>query len=511
LSFHSILFGPSDCDETDARREAPDFFTDLRLDKVVATVTAGREAYDLAPFYNAPLKYVDSIIYPHEVFRDLDGAPLLDAVRSFAERMRTMREHLARADKVHYRYEKARWFLDAVGAYCHAVAGLAQGLAEAALQSRGFLALRDWLDAYVASGGFPELAADTRKVRTDLDGITYRLQIAGPRVKVSRSGSEPDYGADVVRTFERFKQGAAKKYPFDRTSWADMNHVEAAVLDLVARLHPDIFGSLDLYTDRHRAYLDATIGRFDREVQFYVAYLEHIERLRTAGLAFCHPDVTDRSKEIEGRAVFDLALADMLVREKTPIVTNDFHLTEPERILVVSGPNQGGKTTFARMIGQLHHLASIGCPVPGTKARLFLADRIFTHFEREEDLQSLSGKLEADLRRIHWILGQATESSLLVMNESFGSTTLHDALFLNKAVMEQVIGCDLICVAVTFLDELASLGPTTVSMVSTVDPEDPVRRTFKIIRRPADGLAYAAAIARKYRLTYRIVKERIVP
>ena len=508
--FRSILFNGSDAETDIALLGAPDHFADLHLDEVVASITARREAYDLTRFFHTQLRDVDTIAYRHEVFGDLDDPALLGFIRSFAAKMRTVRSRLDNAAKADYRYDRERWFLDGADTYCDAVSGLTRDLALAMPRSRGFLALGEYLGKYTASGGFTALLADSQKVKADLRGVRYRLRISGARVKVSRDDPEADYSADVLHTFEKFKQGVGKEYQFRLFSWGSMNHVEAAILDLVARLHPDVFASLDGYYDRHRGYLDEAIDRFDREVQFYVAYLEYIERFKSAGLAFCYPEVADRSKEIHGRAVFDLALAERLVREQEPVVVNDFCLEEPERIIVVTGPNQGGKTTFARTVGQLHHLASIGCPVPGTEARLFLVDRIFAHFERQEDLQNLSGKLEDELRRIHRIFERATPDSLLIMNESFGSTTLSDGLFLSRRVVEQMIRLDMICVSVTFLDELASLGETTVSMVSTVDPKDPAVRTFKIVRRPADGLAYAWAIAEKHRLTFESVKERIM-
>jgi DNA mismatch repair protein MutS len=507
--FRSVLFEePEGVAGVDGLKQ-PDFFVDLNLDQVLESMTAGREQYELKPFFYAPLHEAAPVRDRHEVFRDLEKPEVLESITRFAETIGRMREHLAQVQKLHYPLQKQAWFLDAVEIYCKTVRSLAEDLAERDVTSRGFRGLRNYLVEYAASERFDSLAAETQALKDALAGVRYAVRIHGARVTVSKYEGEADYSAEVEQTFAKFKQGAVKSYLVKLPDFAEMDHVEAQILAGVAQLHPDVFGTLADYCARHRDYLDATIGRFDREVQFYLAYLELIERFRAAGLPFCYPHVSAGSKEVAAEDTFDIALANKLVPEGGTVVCNELHLEEPERIFVVSGPNNGGKTTFARTFGQLHYLASLGLLVPGRQARVFLPDRIYTHFEKEEDIETLRGKFEDELVRVHEILEQATSNSVIVMNESFNSTTLNDALFVGTEVMQRILALGPLGVYVTFVDEIASLSEATVSMVSQIVPENPAERTFKVVRKPADGLAYAWAIAEKYGLTYERLMERI--
>ncbi len=508
-AFHSILYLQKDLDDSKVTEEIPEFFADLNLDQVVEEITKGRQEYDLNAFYYSPLDTVDAINYRQEVAQDLEQRDLMDAVLSFAQKMVLVRRYMNMIEKLYYPNHQKGWFLEAALVYCDAVSSLAAALPQTQLKSRGFLAFREYILEYVNSAEYQKLAGDASSAKNRLSSIQYSIIIKSNNVRVRKYAAEINYSVEVERTFKRFKQGEVSDYTVRQKPYAGMNHVEAQILNCVAKLFPDVFSELDRFCSNHTQFVDETIRRFDREIQFYVAYLEFIDRIKRNGLRFCYPEVSAEEKEVRAEDTFDIALANKLVFENEEIIPNDFYLEDPERIIVVSGPNQGGKTTFARMFGQVHYLAGLGLPVPGRTARLFLNDKLFTHFEKEEDIRNLRGKLQDDLVRIRSILDRATSRSIIIMNEIFTSTTLQDATFLSKNIIEKIMDLDALCVCVSFIDELTTLSPRIVSMVSTVDPDQPAVRTFKIVRKPADGLAYAISIAKKHGLTKQSILERI--
>lgn len=508
MHFDTIVF-PGPRSSSPQSNEEPAFFRDLNLDQVVQAITSAFAEYQLSPFfYEAPLD-AETIVYRQEVMRDLQNSSVMSAIRSFSEQMQRMRNKLTESEKLQYKHATEKAFLGAVETYCQAVQDLTSQLSALEVFSAGLRAFRNYLKDYVASEAFCNLVGETTRLQSELSGIRYSLLFRDGAITVRHYDGESDYAIEVEKTFEKFRQGTVKKRQLNASGREGMNHIEAEVLSRVALLYPDLFRSLGEFRNTNSGFLDRTIARFDREVQFYVAYLTYIEKFVRAGLRFCFPELSRDSKEVSARQAFDIALADKLITQNATLVVNDFYLTDPERIFVVSGPNQGGKTTFARMFGQMHFLASLGCPVPGSEARLFLFDRLFTHFERQEDLANLRGKLQDDLIRIREILDAATPNSIIVMNEIFSSTTLKDAVFLSQKVMTRMTELDLLGVCVTFLEELASFNEKTVSVVSTVDPVHPEIRTYKLERRPANGLAYALAIAEKYRVTYQWLMKRV--
>jgi len=503
----SVLYLNS-ADTPDDKIEAPACFRDLNLDRVIDAVIAGHDEYRLAPFFYRPLHDPDAVRYRYEVMQDLEAAGCFEMFTVFGRTLRDVRDRIERSTKSHYREQADGLFLEAIELYCDGIDICRKALTEARPRSRALRAFLQFLKGYLASESFQAMRGHSQALRESLSRVRYSILIADTGFTVNHYGNEPDYSMEIEDVFERFKQGAVKTYLVHFSETREMDHIEAKALEFVAQLNPELFSDLAAFVQGNREFQDVTILRFDREIQFYLAYLQHLAKFKEDGLPFCYATLSTDDWQIHSNDSFDLALADKILG-KSEIVRNGFYLKDPERIFVVTGPNQGGKTTFARTFGQLHYLASIGCCVPGSEARLFLSDRIFTHFEKEEDIHDLRGKLHDDLVRIHAILEKATERSILIMNEIFTSTTVQDATMLSERIMGKIVELGALTVWVTFIDEVSEFGPQTVSLMSTIVPDDPSCRTFKVVRKHADGLSYALSIAEKYRVTYPALKARL--
>ena len=151
LIFRSVLTLASDNVLPADALETPAFFRDLNLDQVVASITAGKQEYNLAPFFNHPLKTVEAVEYRQDVMRDLIDPRRLDAVEAFANDMRTIRERLAQVEKLHYGLQKQAWALDAIRIYCSGTERLLSALLASTPRSDGL-------------SGFLELPGRLRRV-----------------------------------------------------------------------------------------------------------------------------------------------------------------------------------------------------------------------------------------------------------------------------------------------------------------------------------------------------------
>lgn len=510
--FQSILYeSPQDIPANEVP-QTMDCLKDLNLDQIFTSIIKSTNTFDLSQVLYRPLTSASAVIYRQEIMRDFDTAETYELFLEFSRRLHALEQDMAAVtDPNGFNYDDATKSrcLEYADRYRDSVSKVGSEAEKLPIHSRGLRSFLGYLSDYCHSTGFQTMCDEIDHLKSGFAAIHFCIRIKNGTIYVRPYEGQDDLNPSIAALFSRFQQKDMEPQRREHPQAYTAHHIDAAILSLLSHWHKELFAELDRFVQKHLYFLDDVIVRFSKEVHFYLSWHHYIAPLQQSRLPFCYPQICDDTAQLHCTDGFDLALAKVLSFKGQTPVTNDFCLKAPEQMIVVTGPNQGGKTTFARAFGQLFYLASLGCSVPGSSAAVYLPDRIYTHFSREEDLSTLNGKLQDDLLRLHDILVHAGERSLLIINEIFSSTTLQDALFLGRRMVEKIIhlGCPAVCV--TFLDELASYDEHTVSMMSTVNKTDPTIRTYKVIRKSADGLAYAAHIAQKYHLTYQDLSRRL--
>jgi DNA mismatch repair protein MutS len=162
--FRSILFPNGQVLSEIDRQPQPECFVDLNLDQIVAVVTAGRDDYDLKPFYYLPSRAVTEISYRHDIFRDIEYSANARCLRTFATEMCKMRDEISQAQKLYYELQRQRCFLDSVDGYCRALRRFASGLGNANIRSEGLRAFRQHVEEFLSSPRFRKMEADAQRI-----------------------------------------------------------------------------------------------------------------------------------------------------------------------------------------------------------------------------------------------------------------------------------------------------------------------------------------------------------
>ena len=187
--------------------------------------------------------------------------------------------------------------------YCATVVEFARALGTADVRSRGMTAWKDYLGAYIESARFAAIRGEADALREALSSVRVCLFIRHGAVRVKKYEGEAEYGDEIERMFGRLARKApARTILAQFTDSRDLNRVEADILDRVANLYPDVFGGeVGEFRSRNASYADPGVVAFDREIQFYVSYLDYIAPIRRSGSAFCYPKVSRASKELRSR------------------------------------------------------------------------------------------------------------------------------------------------------------------------------------------------------------------
>ena len=517
--FYSVLFPTEESAGKPRNQKAPDCFADLQLDRILKAVLPDYAEFRLEEFFYTPVTDRETVLYRQEVMKELeDGgkrAAMEDILRRIAAtrgileevRPRLLSSGILTGEKLTDSYLEMGRFLDTVLVYLDAVNDLNAALQGLDLCSKGLRDFARYLDAYCASEELRSMAERRQRIREKLTSIRFTMLVKPGSIRVTPYKGQEDYALRIKALFARFRQEDGRSFLRTVDEKPRSEKIENEVLKMVAKLYPAEFKDLRDFVIDCLNIGDDVILDFVREIRFYFAWLDMVKTMENIGFRFCYPELRGREEERFVLDAYDLALA---IRTLKPVVPSDISLTPPEQILVVTGPNQGGKSTFARAFGQAFYLASLGVSVPARQAALPLCDRVLTHFERGEDEKKESGKLEEDVLRLKDLLDRATKDSVFVVNEIYSSTTLKDALVLGGHMIDAITAKAGSAVVVTFMEELSEYGPQTVSMVTGVTDDARQNRTFRIERRKADGVAFAMQLVGKYGLTREQLKRRIL-
>lgn len=221
-----------------------------------------------------------------------------------------------------------------------------------------------------------------------------------------------------------------------------------ALVDLTGKALNDTANTVTQSADHVRRFF----SRLRIELAFYLGCMNLYDRLTKAGVPTCFPE--PRPLDARTFTCRDLRDVGLCLATGTPVSGNSID-ADGASLVVVTGANEGGKSTFLRSVGTAQLMMQAGMFVPSKSLRANVVNGVFTHFKREEDDTMTHGKFDEELARMSTIADFVAPQSMLLCNESFASTNEREGSEIARGIIDALLECGIKVVYVTHMYDLA--------------------------------------------------------
>lgn len=298
---------------------------------------------------------------------------------------------------------------------------------------------------------------------------------------------------------------------------------------------------------------------------FFIRFAEYIKKMQAKGFNFCKPKIAKSEPKyfMSAKGVYNFKLLSAFEdlnsenenenengNENGGIVANDLDFDKNHLVYILTGANRGGKTTFTQAIGLLFVLAQAGLYVPGESFVFNPVDSIYTHFPADEDKTMDLGRLGEECKRFKEIYSSATETSLILLNETYSTTSFEEGFYIAKDSVRAILQKGIRTIYNTHMHKLAfdieeinasfepnshgteqTLHESANSLEEKNDSKKECKssdfqnengfkasslvvkskngeRSFKVEIAPPEGVSFAKDIAEKYGVTFEMLTKK---
>jgi len=460
-----------------------------------------------------------TILYRREIFQDLLSAEglsetfsdIFDAMEFYGtdrgigrDRNATMWDFLCR--------------LKDLENYCSAILKIKDCLDAHTFRSEGMRKLKEHIDGIYQDSGFRELKKDIEEACSEVAsvksmtlGVNFDASMSPVSIGILSMNEQPIREQGVLERYLKFHKKNEELTMLSTSKKPDSDEAQLMnnMVRLLERMLPKVVRTLSSTLNRHVDRSGEAFVKLADEFLFYRKFIEFAKKLQAIGMPVCFPKLPGERIALERFYNPKLALAKAEGLIDHDIVTNDLSFDSTDRMMILTGPNRGGKTVFTQGVGLAFYLNQLGVFAPGTGGELPVLDGIYTHFPADENSTLSLGRLGEEAKRFSDIIAVATEKSLILFNESFSTTSHQESLYIAKDVLRFLLVKGPMVIFNTHMHELGEEAerltdgiPAICRAFSAVMGADKSERSYRIELKKPDGQSFARDIAKKYGITF---------